>query len=309
MTETDGADVTDAGLTGPGLTDAGEGVLADQAPADGGLWPGDTGTLREPSRRALVQLLRGPYVSADRQGHLWRAVLNDEAAIRSRLADVFLDLVVDTEAQVAFVRNADTGGLDAPRVVRSAPMTFMDTALVLHLRQLLLQSAGSERVIVGQDEVSDQLQVYRGRDNADPAMFGKRINASWRKLEQYGILARTSTEGRYEISPVLRLVFGAEEIAAVQAEYARLADGGRTPGSTGSPAGPTTDDAAGDDGGVDPGTDDVASDGVRSAVTGAAIGDVGGTSHDGPRPAPDEDGTPAPGEDGTPVPGEDEGET
>ena len=189
------------------------------------LWPGDTGALRDASRRALVQLLRGPFLAARRQGHLWNALLNDEHPIRSRLADMFLDLVVDTEAQVAFVRNAEPEGLDAPRVVRSAPLTSLDTAMLLHLRQYLLQAGGSERVIVGADEVAEQLQVYRGKDNADPALFGKRINASWGKLEKYGILARTSTEGRFEVSPVLRLVFGAEEIAGVQAEYARIAAG------------------------------------------------------------------------------------
>jgi hypothetical protein len=200
------------------------------------LWEGDTGTLLETSRRALVQLLRGPYLSSRRHGQLWNGLLADEREIRSRLADLFLDLVVDTEAELAFVRNAEPETLDAPSVVRSAPMTFMDTALLLHLRQHLLQGGGGDRVIVGADEMADQLQVYRGRDDADPAMFAKRVNASWTKLEKYGILARTTTEGRFEISPVLRLVFGAEEIAAVQAEFARVAgkpqasgesDGGR----------------------------------------------------------------------------------
>jgi Domain of unknown function (DUF4194) len=187
------------------------------------LWPGDTGSMRAPSRRALVQLLRGPYLSADRHGKLWGALLNDEAPIRSRLADLYLDLVVDTEAQVAFVRNVDSVAADAPHVVRTATLTFMDTAMLLHLRHQLLSAGGAERVIVGQDEVTDQLGVYREGDNADPAGYAKRINASWTKLVKYGILAPTSTEGRFEISPVLRLVFGAEQIAAVQAEYSRLA--------------------------------------------------------------------------------------
>lgn len=203
------------------------------------LWEGDTGTLHEVSRRTLVALLRGPYLSSRRQPQLWGALLGDEDTIRSRLADLFLELVVDAEAEVAFVRNAEPVAVEAPRVVRTASMTFMDTAMLLHLRQQLLQAGSGERVIVGADEVADQLQVYRGRDDADPAMFAKRISASWRKLEQYGILQRTSTEGRVEISPVLRLVFGAEEIAAVQAEYERLAaredDDGATTGPDHAP--------------------------------------------------------------------------
>lgn len=185
------------------------------------LWPGDAGTLRAASRRALVQLLRGPYLSAQRHSALWAALLNDVDEIRSRLADSCLDLVVDDQAQVAFVRNIDADG-DWPRVVRTAPMTFLDTALLLHLREQLLTGGGG-RVIVGQDEVADHLGVYRGAGNADPAGFGKRVAASWSKLVGYGILAPTSTDGRFEVSPVLRLVFGAEQLAGLAAEYARLA--------------------------------------------------------------------------------------
>ncbi len=208
---------------GTATDDLSEAMASFDVAVGSALWPGDTGSMRAPSRRALVQLLRGPYLSADRHGNLWGALLNDEAPIRSRLADLYLDLVVDTEAQVAFVRNVDSVAADAPRVVRSASLTFMDTAMLLHLRHQLLSAGGTERVIVGQDEVTDQLGVYRDGDNADPAGYAKRINASWTKLVKYGILATTSTEGRFEISPVLRLVFGAEQIAAVQAEYTRLA--------------------------------------------------------------------------------------
>lgn len=190
--------------------------------SDVSLWDGDKGTLREPSRRVLVQLLRGPYLSASRHGNLWTALLSDEDAVRSSLADLFLDLVTDHAAQIAFVRNT-SADVDAPKVMRTATLTFLDTALLLHLRQTLLQESGGRKTIVGADEVADQLQVYRGKDNADIAGFSKRINSSWQKMVKYGLLAATSTEGRFEVSPVLRLVFGAEEIAAVQAEYRRLA--------------------------------------------------------------------------------------
>jgi Domain of unknown function (DUF4194) len=194
----------------------------EQQPDAAGLWEGDAGSLREPSRRALVQLLRGPYLSAARHGNLWAALLADEPQIKARLADMFLDLVADHEAEVAFVRNVQAD-VDAPKVMRTATLTFLDTALLLHLRQQLLHEGSGAKTIVGADEAADQLQVYRGKDNADPAGFAKRINSSWQKMVKYGLLAPTTTEGRFEVSPVLRLVFGPEEIAAVRAEYRRLA--------------------------------------------------------------------------------------
>lgn len=213
----------DSTLAGLGHDDVDPTSLDPMGQGTTSLWPGDRGTLRAPSRRALVQLLRGPYLSADRHTQLWGALLNDEAAIRSRLADLFLELVVDLDQQVAFVRNVDHEGLDAPRVVRTAPLTFIDTAVLLHLRQQLLTAVPGERVIVSQEEVADQLSAYRALENTDERGFAKRINASWEKLKKYGILAVTTTEGRFEIAPVLRLIFGPDEVAAVRTEYARLA--------------------------------------------------------------------------------------
>lgn len=200
------------------------------------LWPGDPGTLLEGSRRALVQLVRGPHLSSGRHGRLWAALLGDEDAIRSRLADLFLDLVVDRESEIAFVRNV-TAEIEIPQVVRTAPLTFLDTAALLHLRQLLLRAAPGERVIVGSDELADQLAVYHGKDRGDPALFGKRVNATITKLEKYGILARTSTEGRFEISPVLRLVLGADEVSAIGAEFRRIADSAAPRGGAGARGG------------------------------------------------------------------------
>lgn len=190
-----------------------------------GLWDRDAGTLREASRRALVALIKGPYVSAERQQQNWRALQADTDQIRSRLADMFLELVVDDERGIAFVRNAETREGDAPQVVRTSPLTLMDTALLLHLRRELVSSSGAGRVIIGRDEIYDHLQAYRRQASTDVAGFTRRINSSWDKMEKLGILLRTATsgaDGRFEISPVLRLIFGVEQIEAVRVEYARL---------------------------------------------------------------------------------------
>lgn len=197
-----------------------------QAPAGKSLWEGDTGTLREASRRVLVALVKGPYLSQERHNELWRALAADEDEIRSRLADLFLELVVDHDSGVGFIRPAQLTEGKAPQVVRTKALTFLDTVLALHLRGELVRSGGTGRVILGKDEVFDHLQIYRNASSTDEAGFAKRINASWSKFEDLNLVVKTSTEGRFEISPILRLVFGAEEIAAVSQEYQRLlADG------------------------------------------------------------------------------------
>ena len=65
-----------------------------------------TSELAVDTRRALVQLLKGPLITAAKHPDVWRTVLRDEKILRSRVADVFLDLVVDDENQLAWQTDA-----------------------------------------------------------------------------------------------------------------------------------------------------------------------------------------------------------
>lgn len=189
------------------------------------LWLSDTGTLPLDSRRALVALIKGPYISAERHKDAWRALLNDTDSIRSRLADLFLDLVIDADFDLAFVRAVRSDDDRIPQVVRSTPLTLVDSAMVLYLRSELLRAGSGARCFVGRDEVYDHMQLYRGATSTDVSGFTKRLNASWKKFEGFGILVRTGTEDRYEVSQVLRLIFGADEIAALRDQFATLVGG------------------------------------------------------------------------------------
>lgn len=251
-----GADATASRATGSDDTgsvtarrvapeDAAEGPANTQA-----LWTGDTGRLAENARRVLVGLIKGPYVAIERDGRLWSALLADEAEIRSRLHDLFLDLVLDREAGFAFVRNVRTDELAIPSTVRSTTLTFMDTAMLLVLREMLVSAAGEDRVIVGRDEVFERLAVYRTADR-DESDFGKRMNASWQKMRNNLRVIHSAgrvadDEDRVEISPVLRLIVDADQVRAIGEEYARIAAG----------AAPTPDPSLGDaDGEPDHGSD------------------------------------------------------
>ncbi|UOT02375.1 DUF4194 domain-containing protein [Rhodococcus opacus] len=191
-------------------------------PMASGHYPGDTGELDLETRRALVQLLKGPLVTAAKHPEVWRAVIRDERLLRSRLADVFLDLVIDDENELAFTRPAETGNANTPTVLRTERLTFMDTVMLLALRQRLLRAQAGERVMVDLDELREQLELYRTAGDTDPAGYAKRINASWKKLDKYSLLTKTSTDDRMEISPVLRQLFDAEQVALVEVEFRRI---------------------------------------------------------------------------------------
>lgn len=177
------------------------------------------------AKRALVQLLRGPVVTHDAHRQQWSAILAHRAEIERRLADVFLTLVVDEDDGIAFTRPQpapDDPKLAPPQVLRTETLTFMDTLILLTLRYQLLVAPPGQRVIVEYDDIAADMDPYRGRYTTDDAGFRKRINASWEKMKNYSLVSAADTRGRFEVSPVLRQLFDADEFALVEAEYRRL---------------------------------------------------------------------------------------
>jgi len=195
------------------------------------LFDGDTGELPLDTRRVLVQLLTGPYLDSKRHSILWPVLVRDASIIRKRLADLFLELVIDLDMQVAFTRQVDTGDLEVPTLLRSSRLTFVDSVLLLFLRRQLAQAeTHGERAVVSKEEIIDNLLMYEKAANTDRAGFTKRIHASIEKIKDRSILQKIrSSDERYEVSPTLKLLFSAEEIQALTALYQRMANGDLSP--------------------------------------------------------------------------------
>ncbi len=191
------------------------------------LFPGDSGQLALDTRRVLVQLLAGPSLEARRHGKLWPVLLRDEDVLRQRLAELFLELVIDRDTQVAFMRQADTAELEVPLLLRRAQLTFLDSVLVLYLRQRLTQAdSHGERAVVALDEMLEPLTLYERAASTDRAGFARRVAASVEKVKKHNILAKIrGSEDRFEISATLKLLFSAEEIQSLAALYQQMAAG------------------------------------------------------------------------------------
>jgi hypothetical protein len=191
------------------------------------LFMGDSGELALATRRVLVQLLAGPSLDGRRHPKLWPILARDEASIRSRLAELFLELVIDRDAQVAFTRQADTGDLEVPILLRRTQLSFIDSVLLLYLRQRLTQAdSQGDRAVVSSDEITEFLTLYERASSTDRAGFAKRVHASIEKIKQHSILRKIrSSDDRFEISPTLKLLFSAEEIQALTHLYQRMAAG------------------------------------------------------------------------------------
>lgn len=198
----------------------------DYAVRNIGLFDGDAGELPLETRRVLVQLLLGPALDERRHPELWPILLRDEAVVRQRLGDLFLLLILDRERGIAFLRQAVSEELSIPVLLRKAPLTFIDSALLLHLREKLAQAdARVERAAVSTQELREYMNVYMRASKTDHVVFGKRVNAAFEKMKKYGILRDLDRDGdRKEISPTLRILFDTSVIAGLIKTYRGLAE-------------------------------------------------------------------------------------
>ncbi|UXU90523.1 DUF4194 domain-containing protein [Burkholderia sp. S-53] len=224
-------------------------VSDDEAAAgerkDDATFLGDTSSLPIDTRRVMVQLLLGPSVDARRQSKLWPVLLRDEAIVRSRLHELFLEVVIDHEQQVAFTRQVTSEELEVPILLRKSSLTFLETALLLFLRQRLTQAdAQGERAVVSLADMQEHLGVFERDHNPDHAKFGRQVVNAVDKAKKLSLLQRIrSSDERYEVSPTLKLLFSAEEILQLTRTYGQLAQSMPT---TGEP-----DDSAGADVAID----------------------------------------------------------
>lgn len=207
---------------------------------------GDTGSLPIDTRRVLVQLLLGPSVDVRRQSKLWPVLLRDEAVIRSRMHELFLEVVIDHEQQVAFTRQVTSEELEVPILLRKASLTFLETALLLFLRQRLTQAdAQGERAVVSLSDMQEHLEVFERDNNPDHAKFGRQVVNAVDKAKKLSLLQRIrSSDERYEVAPTLKLLFSAEEIQQLTRTYGQLT---QAPQTTSEPDDSVTVDVADED--------------------------------------------------------------
>ncbi|HEX3748767.1 MAG TPA: DUF4194 domain-containing protein [Bryobacteraceae bacterium] len=193
----------------------------------GNLYPSDAGELPWETRRVLVQLLAGPSLEARRHPKLWPVLVRDEAVVRRHLSELFLDLAMDVDQKVAFTRQADVGDADSPVLLRRSQLTFLDSVLLLYLRQCLTQAdTKGERAVVSVDEILEHLNIYQAAASTDRAGFAKRIHASIEKMKKNNMLQKIrASEDRFEVSPTLKLLFSAEQIQQLARLFDRMASG------------------------------------------------------------------------------------
>lgn len=208
------------------------------------LFEGDTSTLFPEQRHCLHALLKHRYISADRHPEHWAVLLASQNTIKSRLNDLFLDLHVDREHNVAFKRAAAADGSEPlPSLLRSVSHTKEETIVMVSLRQRFFaqRQDGDEAVFVDRQTLLDEVADRRPEHATHRAMDHKRANNAVDALTTAGVLLRTNDPDRFQISPIVEVLLPIEKLRALWVWLMTRSDNGEAEGP--APADDSIDDA------------------------------------------------------------------
>jgi hypothetical protein len=180
------------------------------------LFEGDEGGLEEAQRRALVVLLKHRFISAPTHPREWKVLVVNPRPIRSRLNDLFLDLVLDTDREVAYKRpvNNESGSRPYPTLLHDTPWGREDTILLVYLRSRFRaeDAAGAERVFVDRADMLDHIAAHRPDRATDVAGDAKRAAKAVETVYRAGLLIGASTGDRFEISRAIEVLLPMEKL-------------------------------------------------------------------------------------------------
>jgi hypothetical protein len=180
------------------------------------LFESDEGGLELDQRRALVVLLKQRFISGRTHPKEWRALTRNPRPIRARLNDLFLELHLDNEREVAFKRQVspEGGGRPFPTLLYDTPWGREDTILLVYLRGRFRseQAAGAEKVFVDREDMCEFVDQHRPAHATDQAGDARRAVKAIETLYKAGLLIGPSTGDRFEVSNAIEVLLPMEKL-------------------------------------------------------------------------------------------------
>jgi hypothetical protein len=190
-------------------------------PSTAALFEGDAGTLDLDQRKALVVLLKQRFISAQTHPREWAALVRDDQPFRSRLNDLFMELHLDRQREVAYKRQVspEGGGRAFPTLMYDTPWSREETILLVYLRGRLRteQASGADRAFVDRTDMLAHIEQYRPAHVTDLAGEGKRAAKAVETVFKAGLLIGSSTAERFEISQAIEVLLPQEKLEALLA--------------------------------------------------------------------------------------------
>lgn len=185
------------------------------------LFPEDTGTCPLGVRHAIAALIKRRYISAEDDKTAWEGLMSDPDLVRSRLADALLLLKLDRRVGIAFAQQVEFEDDTVPYKIKS--INYFNNVQSLLMCQLVTKyfattAAGQNLVWIEEEEMRETM-MRLFEDAPDIAASETAIKGAIGAMVRNGYL-RDLTDGRYQILPVVGVVYTLDEIRSVLARYA-----------------------------------------------------------------------------------------
>lgn len=181
------------------------------------LFDGDTGSLPLIGRKALVLLMKRTHVTSITHPREWQAILDYIDGIRSRLNDMFLELVIDKVNEVAYKRQAGQDlGRTFTTLLANRAYARDEVALLLHLRDVHHRAMreAAEAAYVEHSDLMESLCYVRPADTRDHVRADKAAERAIDRLTEDRFLLKTDDPDRLRISPVIKTLLTVERLQA-----------------------------------------------------------------------------------------------
>jgi hypothetical protein len=230
---------------------------------DPGLWDGDKGTLDRGQRDAVVALMKKAFISSDDRAE-WVTLTRTPGPIAATLNNVYLKLVIDDRAEVAYTVPARTADEPFKTLVRDAPNSREETLLLIFLREQYRSSTAGGQTSTFVDSIAmyDYVQRFRPASATDRVGDEKRVKNAIIALVSTGLLVKTRDEDRYRVHRAIEALLPLDRLNQLLAAFRNTS--GNTAadeeaGYSGRHAAPETVDVDEDDesiGATDPHSED-----------------------------------------------------
>lgn len=179
------------------------------------LWEGDKGELRLSQRRALHALVKNRFITAESHPREWATLLDHTHTIETRLNELFFELELDRNREVAYKRQAtpESGTRPFPTLLYDQPWNREETVLLVHLRALRRQAtaAGTHTVRVERDHLTTYLTNFSATDT-DAATRARRATRAVESIQKTGLLTGPADAETLTISPAIDVMLPVDKI-------------------------------------------------------------------------------------------------
>jgi hypothetical protein len=175
----------------------------------------------------LIALLKG-VMERSRDEGLWQVLAEHQSHVRTYLAEIGLEVIVDDAEGYAYLRqrvpDEDEDAPELPRLVARRQLSYPVSLILALLRKRVAEvdaKSGDTRIVVTRNDLVDMVRIFLP-DSSNEARFVDRIETYINKIIDLGFLRRLSgSTDHFEVQRILKAYIDAQWLGELEQRLAQ----------------------------------------------------------------------------------------